>query len=413
MDAAFGALEEFARISEEAEIRELLARKLHTHGREAEAATEFRRAYKMRVRAGEFDAAAALRQEVLELEPGTDLGVTSEAADESDSAQGRSAEFGLPTVGEDADGVLTARGLPGLEPTHRGQPAANQNAPPAQLDGFERTSLASDETSAEPGDDHGTDDEDTVDSEPIAETEDETAAAGDDEVEDESPLESLPLLPGYAATATPAETDEQVAPDGWPAPIPDVRDDRPWEPAAMPVEAAGPAPWVDLSDLFGVNEPHQEETRFFVEETDPSGDEDRDFAELLAQFKQKLSEHIAHDDVGSHYDLGLAFKEMGLLDEAVNQFQTALRAGSTDRLKIYEELGHCFLMKEQYNIAAKVLSRALQFDHKDDIELIGVYYLLGRAHEEMRHNGEAVDAYERVLGLDIGFKDVAQRMARL
>jgi tetratricopeptide (TPR) repeat protein len=61
----------------------------------------------------------------------------------------------------------------------------------------------------------------------------------------------------------------------------------------------------------------------------------------------------------------------------------------------------------------KVLNRALQFEHRDELELIGVYYFIGRAYEALGQTSEARDAYERVLGLDIRFQDVQQRVARL
>jgi hypothetical protein len=345
------------------------------------------------------------------------------------------------------DGVPTARGLPGLEPTHGAvtPPAEPQAAP---LEGFEQTSLAEEEEpdeafvesaagpagSAEVDDEYVDQPEDDVRWRPGSDEDDD--AFEDDTVETIESFEStsyddsadapgetggLPSLPTLPPVSD-AGDEEPVASDGWPEPLPyqshDLEPESPLTAGSSSSHGShrngdAGSDWVDLSDLLGVNEQQKEESRFFVEETDPSGDEDRDFADLLAQFKQKLSEHIAHDDVGSHYDLGLAFKEMGLLDEAVNQFQTALRAGSTDRLKIYEELGHCFLMKQQYKIAVNVLSRALQFDHGDEMELIGVYYLLGRAYEEMHQSGEAMDAYERVVGLDIAFKDVGERMARL
>ncbi|HEX7091818.1 MAG TPA: tetratricopeptide repeat protein [Longimicrobiales bacterium] len=169
---------------------------------------------------------------------------------------------------------------------------------------------------------------------------------------------------------------------------------------------------VDLGDLLRAEEEVADTTRFVVPEEEPTGDEERDFAEMLEQFKAKLAEHVAPDDLASHYDLGLAFKEMGLVDEAIAQFQTALRGGRAP-LKIYEELGHCFVLKEQYNVAIKVLSRALQVPHQDDTELLGVFYLLGRCHEELGQQAEARDAYERVFGVDINFRDVAERLARL
>ncbi len=171
--------------------------------------------------------------------------------------------------------------------------------------------------------------------------------------------------------------------------------------------------YVDLASFLEPEEPPGEAlTRFVVAEKTPTGDEERDFAELLSQFRAKVSQSVGEDDPASHYDLGLAFKEMGLLDEAIAEFQVALRGGQ-ERLMVYEELGQCFMLKQQYNVALKVLQRALQLPHDADAELMGVYYHLGRCFEELGKRGEARDAYERVLGVDLRFRDVAERLARL
>lgn len=185
------------------------------------------------------------------------------------------------------------------------------------------------------------------------------------------------------------------------------------ERAASGPGAAPADDFVDLGDLLRAEDLEAEDTtRFVVPEEEPTGDEEQDFADMLAQFKAKLAEHVPADDLASHYDLGLAFKEMGLIDEAIAQFQTALRGGRVP-LKVYEELGHCFVLKEQYNVAIKVLSRALHAPHEDDAELLGVYYHLGRCYEELGRPDDARDAYERVFGVDINFRDVAERLARL
>ena len=190
---------------------------------------------------------------------------------------------------------------------------------------------------------------------------------------------------------------------------------RPWESAPDGVTSGGSTTRDEYVDLFALINPDEDRviaTRFFVEEKQPTGDEDRDFAEMLAEFKAKVAEHVGEHDSGSHYDLGLAFKEMGLIDEAIGEFQVSLRAGA-NRLKVFEELGQCFILKRQPTIAVKVLARALQIEHRDELEMIGVYYHLGRAFEELGQSNEARDAYERVLGLDIGFKDVTDRVSRL
>lgn len=168
--------------------------------------------------------------------------------------------------------------------------------------------------------------------------------------------------------------------------------------------------FVDLGAML--SDEVEETTRFKVREKAPTGDEDRDFAELLNQFKEKVSAHVPAEDAAAHYDLGLAFKDMGLVDEAITEFQIALRTGPM-RLKVYEELGDCFLQKGQFNIAEKVLRRALDARPDDEHDLLGVYYHLGRAYEELGRRDDARDAFERVLGMDINFRDVSQRLSRL
>ncbi|HSH46011.1 MAG TPA: tetratricopeptide repeat protein [Longimicrobiales bacterium] len=117
-------------------------------------------------------------------------------------------------------------------------------------------------------------------------------------------------------------------------------------------------------------------------------------------------------DAGDHYDLGLAYKEMGLIDEAIAEFQQALTGGE-ERLKVYEELGQCFMQKGQYTVAVKILNRALKVPRQEDSELLGVHYLLGQAHEQLGDRGAAKAAYQQVLELDPAFRDVPERLERL
>ena len=70
-----------------------------------------------------------------------------------------------------------------------------------------------------------------------------------------------------------------------------------------------------------------------------------------ATFKQGVAQNVEEEDHEAHYDLGVAYKEMGLLDEAIAEFQKALR-GPHNRVRAYEALGQCFLEKAQFQVAA-------------------------------------------------------------
>jgi tetratricopeptide (TPR) repeat protein len=233
-----------------------------------------------------------------------------------------------------------------------------------------------------------------------------------DDVEDEvaATIEDAPVIEDAPIVSEPAEARPPAAVEDIAARERTAQEAR-REMAARPPAAAAQSEWVDLGALISEDD-EEEGTRFRVQETAPTGDEDRDFAELLSQFKSKVHEHLPAEDATAHYDLGLAFKEMGLVDEAIGEFQIAMRAGGM-KLRVYEELGQCFLMKEQYNIAEKVLTRALEMKFDDELELLGVYYHLGRAYEAMGRSDQARDAYERVLGMDINFQDVTARLSRL
>lgn len=169
--------------------------------------------------------------------------------------------------------------------------------------------------------------------------------------------------------------------------------------------------YVDLGSLV-LDEGTKRTTRFVVAEEEPTGDEDADFGRMLAQFKSKVSDHVGAEDYSSHYDLGVAFKEMGLLDEAIAEFQQALR-GPSQALRTYEMLGQCFLETGQPSVALKTLTRALSVPYTVEDEMVGVYYYLGRAYEALGQGDAAREYYEKVFGLDINFQDVSERLRAL
>jgi len=177
--------------------------------------------------------------------------------------------------------------------------------------------------------------------------------------------------------------------------------------SADPEPSPGQGGFVNLGDLLRDDGPKS--TRMIVNEEEPTGDEEADFADMLKKFKQGIAENVSQEDYQSHYDLGVAFKEMGLVDEAVAEFQKALKA-PRNRLPTYEALGQCFIDKEQYAIAVTVMARALGEGDYSDEELIGVLYLLGRAAEALNRSEEALNYYQRVCVVDIEFRDVVSRM---
>src|SRR5438132_1390022 len=177
-------------------------------------------------------------------------------------------------------------------------------------------------------------------------------------------------------------------------------------------EAVEAGDFVDLSAMILEDDLPVRDTRMKVADEEPTGDEERDFQEMLARFKQGIDENIDEGDFQSHYDLGVAFKEMGLLDEAIAELQKALRAPD-GKLRSSEALGVCFLDKGAYVVAESILRRALDLPASGDQERLGVLYWLGRAREAQGKRVEARDLYGRVFAVDIRFRDVRERAKAL
>jgi tetratricopeptide (TPR) repeat protein len=191
---------------------------------------------------------------------------------------------------------------------------------------------------------------------------------------------------------------------------PSVGAPRPAPPPPAPKQAPVPdGEFVNLGDWLR-DDAGPKDTRMVVEEQEPSGDEQADFQDMLRKFKQGVAENVDDEDHQSHYDLGVAFKEMGLIDEAIAEFQKALRA-PTNRASTYEALGQCFVEREQYPMAATILGRALAEKGATDDQLVGVLYLLGFCAEQRGQSELALEYYQRVFVVDIQFRDVGDRLA--
>src|SRR3989454_1780387 len=177
-------------------------------------------------------------------------------------------------------------------------------------------------------------------------------------------------------------------------------------------EAEVAGEFVDLSAMVLEEEMPQRNTRMTVADEEPTGDEERDFHEMLSRFRQGIEENIDEADFQSHYDLGIAFKEMGLLDEAIAELQKALRAPE-GKLRVSEALGACFLEKGAHVVAESILRRSLELPSSGDQERLGILYWLGRALEEQGKRVEARELYGRVFAVDIRFMDVGERVKAL
>ena len=186
--------------------------------------------------------------------------------------------------------------------------------------------------------------------------------------------------------------------------------------AATPKENAAPPRnddhYVDLGDWLREDRGPKSYRMIAEEDHNREEGEQADFTDMLEKFKAGVAANVDDEDFDSHYDLGIAYKEMGLIDEAIAEFQKALR-GATHRIRAYEALGQCFIDRNDFETAVTVLGRALREPGMEDEDLIGVLYLLGYASEGSKKPRDAAAYYQRVFAIDIDFRDVSKRLKQM
>lgn len=177
--------------------------------------------------------------------------------------------------------------------------------------------------------------------------------------------------------------------------------------APEPEASAAESGFIDLGAML--IDDHPTSTRMRTEMPEVAEDEQDTFREALAEFRRAIDQNLPVEDHQAHYDLGIAFKEMGLLDEAVTEFQKALRAPEV-RLRTSEALGEVFFDQKKPAVAEAVL-RGAEGGDEGDAEKIGVLYWLGRALDAQSRHKDAVRYYQRVIAVDVNFRDASGRLA--
>jgi pilus assembly protein FimV len=139
--------------------------------------------------------------------------------------------------------------------------------------------------------------------------------------------------------------------------------------------------------------------------------------EVFEEFRAELGEMGAEDeDLETHYNLGIAFREMGLLEEAIGEFQKVAKANDRGRAFRYAMqcctlLGLAFMEKGQPAIAAIWYERALQTPGIDSESKLALRYDLGVAQESAGDLEAAIKSFSQVYAVNIDYRDVADRIA--
>ena len=145
-----------------------------------------------------------------------------------------------------------------------------------------------------------------------------------------------------------------------------------------------------------------------------------DLAEMFGELKQDLEADVAStdEDPETHYNLGIAFREMGLLDEAIGELQKACQSFDHGRpfrqiMQAYTWLAQCFLEKGVPEAAVRWYDKALKVPGIDGETRVALHYELAAAYETAGDKPSALHHFMDVYGANIDYRDVAERIKAL
>jgi len=142
-------------------------------------------------------------------------------------------------------------------------------------------------------------------------------------------------------------------------------------------------------------------------------DEDEDFNwESEPEVDEEIESSIDPEDAESHYNLGIAYKEMGLLDDAITEFATAMRHPSR-RFDALTLKGICLAEKGAIVEAEEALRLGLKFPGLGQEEKMSLHFELGLIKENAGHLKDALQQFQAVAETDHFFRDVGLKIKKL
>jgi pilus assembly protein FimV len=145
-----------------------------------------------------------------------------------------------------------------------------------------------------------------------------------------------------------------------------------------------------------------------------------DLADMFGELKHELEEDATavDEDPETHYNLGVAFREMGLLDEAIGEFQKVCQAAEHGRafsqiMQTYTWLAQCFLDKGVPEAAIRWYEKALKLPSLDQETRTALHYELASSFENAGNKPAALSNFLEVYGSNIDYRDVGERIKAL
>jgi tetratricopeptide (TPR) repeat protein len=203
-----------------------------------------------------------------------------------------------------------------------------------------------------------------------------------------------------------AEADELAAPElstGTMAPSAEVGSPLEMSPLSGADDLSAENEFVELdAEIFAEIEAEEAETAADFDKYSLDG--------LFSAFKKELNQQLDEEDTETHYNLGIAFKEMGLYDDAVTEFQAAVR-DPRRKVDCITLQGVCCRDKGDFARAEEILSGGMALKGLAAEELTPLKYELALLYEATGRQKDALNLFREIKAVQPDFRDTAEKIA--
>ena len=139
---------------------------------------------------------------------------------------------------------------------------------------------------------------------------------------------------------------------------------------------------------------------------------EKELGDIVAEFTKALEEEVDQEDYESHFNLGIAFLEQGLIKEAIQELKLASQ-DEKRAVECYSVLSHCYRRKNDFQEAVKWIEKALKLSDKDSSQSFDLKYEFASLYEELKETKKALNIYNEINKWNAEYRDVAKRIENL
>ena len=142
------------------------------------------------------------------------------------------------------------------------------------------------------------------------------------------------------------------------------------------------------------------------------------FADLIEEVNALTDQEIAREEFENHFSLGIAYREMELIEEAIREFQSAFKVLNPAKfpkqvIQCCGMLSTCFLEKGMPRSAIRWCQAGLEISGISAHEDLALRYDMGVAHSILGDSSRALECFDHIYGVDPSYRDVAQKIDSL